>query len=67
MICSIAASAEAFIVGRMSGTVNKYTLPYIQLENKLQLRCRPQQLHMNCDSTRFSIIDINGVLSFYDM
>jgi WD repeat-containing protein 35 len=22
---------------------------------------------MNCDSTRFSIIDINGVLSFYDM
>ena len=24
-------------------------------------------MHMNCDSTRFSIIDINGVLSFYDM
>jgi len=22
---------------------------------------------MNCDSTRFSIVDINGVLSFYDM
>lgn len=22
---------------------------------------------MNCDSTRFSIIDINGVLSFYDL
>mmetsp|Transcript_39151 Transcript_39151/g.37483 ORF Transcript_39151/g.37483 Transcript_39151/m.37483 type:complete len:114 (-) Transcript_39151:474-815(-) len=22
---------------------------------------------MNCDSTKFSIIDINGVLSFYDM
>lgn len=67
MICSIAAGPESFIVGRMSGTVNKYTLPYIQLDNKLQLRCRPQQLHMNCDSTRFSIIDINGVLSFYDM
>jgi len=24
-------------------------------------------MHMNCDGTRFSIIDINGVLSFYDM
>jgi len=24
-------------------------------------------MHMNCDSTRFSIIDINGVLSFFDM
>ena len=67
LICSIAAGPESFIVGRMSGTVNKYTLPYIQLDNKLQLRCRPQQMHMNCDSTRFSIIDINGVLSFYDM
>jgi WD repeat-containing protein 35 len=66
-ICSIAAGPESFIVGRMSGTVNKYTLPYIQLDNKLQLRCRPQQLKMNCDSTRFSIIDINGVLSFYDL
>ena len=31
------------------------------------LRTRPQQMQMNCDSTRFSIIDINGVLSFYDM
>lgn len=28
---------------------------------------RPQQLKLNCDSTKFSIIDINGVLSFYDM
>ena len=29
LICSIAAGPESFIVGRMSGTVNKYTLPYI--------------------------------------
>lgn len=33
----------------------------------MNLRSRPQQLHLNCDSTRFSIIDINGILSFYDM
>ena len=31
------------------------------------LRQPPQQLQLNCDSTKFSIIDINGVLSFYDM
>ena len=67
LICSVAAGPESFIIGRQSGTVNKYSLPYIQLENKLQLRCRPQQLQMNCDSTRFSVIDINGILSFYDM
>jgi WD repeat-containing protein 35 len=35
LICSIAAGPESFIVGRQSGTVNKYSLPYIQLENKL--------------------------------
>ena len=33
----------------------------------MSLRSRPQQLHLNCNSTRFSIIDINGILSFYDM
>lgn len=53
-------------MGRASGQVYKYTLPYIQLESKVMLRCRPQQLSMNCDSTKFSIIDINGILSFYD-
>jgi WD repeat-containing protein 35 len=62
----VAAGPDAFIVGRMSGQVYKYSLPYISLENKVTLRCRPQQLQMNCDSTKFSIIDINGVLSFYD-
>ena len=66
-ICSIAAGPDCVITGRYSGTVLRYSLPYIQLENKLQLRCRPQQMHMNCDGSRFSIIDINGVLSFYDM
>jgi WD repeat-containing protein 35 len=65
-ICSVAAGPDSFIVGRNSGQVYKYTLPYIQLEHKVNLRCRPQQLSMNCDSTKFSIIDINGVLSFYD-
>lgn len=41
MITSIAAGPDSFIVGRQSGAVNKYTLPYIQLENKFMLRCRP--------------------------
>lgn len=66
-ITSIAAGPDSFIVGRQSGKVMKYTLPYIQLENQFMLRCRPQQMQMNCDSTKFSIIDINGILSFYDL
>ena len=41
LICSLAIGPDSFIVGRESGTVLKYSLPYIQLENKLSLRCRP--------------------------
>lgn len=33
----------------------------------MALRCRPQQLKLNCDGTKFSVIDINGIVSFYDM
>lgn len=67
LIQCVAASNESFIVGRMSGEVLKYSLPYIQQENKLMLRSRPLQLNLNLDGTKFSIIDINGILSFYDL
>ncbi len=30
------------------------------------LRCRPQALALNCNSTRMSVLDLHGVLSFYD-
>jgi len=51
----------------MSGQVLKFGLPYIQLESKMMCRTTPRQLKLNCDSTKFSIIDINGILSFFDM
>lgn len=37
------------------------------VEGQHLLRCRPNMLAVNCDMTRMSIIDINGVLSFYDL
>ncbi len=30
------------------------------------LRCRPQLLSLNCTASRLAVIDINGVLSFFD-
>ena len=67
-ICSVAAGVDGFIVGRTSGQVYQYTLPYIQRnENKFLLRCKPQTLSLNCNCTKFAIIDINGVLTFFDM
>ena len=66
-ITSVCASDSMLLVGRESGTVMRYSLPYVSLEGKYILRCCPQMLAINCDSTRLSIIDINGVISFFDM
>lgn len=67
LISCICASDKYLIVGRESGTIFRYTLPHIALENKYVVRCRPQLLALNCTSTRMSIIDINGVLTFFDL
>lgn len=66
-ICCIAASQQFLLVGRESGTVQQYSLPQVTPENKFTLRCRPNSMNLNCDSTRFAIIDINNVLSFFDL
>ena len=54
------------MIGRESGTLQRYTLPHISLEHHYVVRCRPQLIALNCDSTRLSIIDINGVLTFFE-
>ena len=30
------------------------------------LNCRPDRLSLNCDSTRLAVLDIDGVLTFFD-
>ena len=65
-ITCITAGEGFFIVGRVSGTVQKYTIPHVALECRYALRCRPQLIGINCSASKLSIIDINGVLTFYD-
>lgn len=66
-ICAITASPKYLLVARESGTVLQFSLPGVTLEHTFTLRCRPASLALNCDSTRFSIIDINYCLSLFDM
>ncbi|ESO83236.1 hypothetical protein LOTGIDRAFT_197584 [Lottia gigantea] len=66
-ICCICASDKMLIVGRESGIMNRYSMPMLALTNKYTLICRPHQLALNCTSTRLSIIDITGVLTFFDL
>jgi WD repeat-containing protein 35 len=62
-VCCVTATQTTLLVGRASGTLMKYSLPHLTFEQKYQVRCRPQILALNCDSSRVSIIDINGVLT----
>lgn len=41
VISSVAASQDSFIIGLTNGQVIKYSLPYIAMESKMNLRCRP--------------------------
>ncbi len=66
-ICCVTASVTSLVIGRQSGTLVRYSLPHISLENKHALRCRPQHIALNSNSSRLSIIDINGILTFFDI
>ncbi|XP_037007685.2 WD repeat-containing protein 35 isoform X2 [Artibeus jamaicensis] len=66
-ICAITASDKTLIVGRESGTIQRYSLPNVGLIKKYSLKCRANQLSLNCNSSRLAIIDNSGVLTFFDL
>jgi len=65
-IIALGASHNVLLVARESGLMHRYSLPHISLDHTYTLRCRPQAILLNCDSSRASIIDTNGVLCFFD-
>jgi WD repeat-containing protein 35 len=66
-IACIAATEQCFLVARENGVVQRYSLPHLSMETRFQINCRPQVIGCNCDSTRMSVIDINGMLTLYDV
>uniref|UniRef100_A0A7M4EBJ1 WD repeat-containing protein 35 n=3 Tax=Crocodylus porosus TaxID=8502 RepID=A0A7M4EBJ1_CROPO len=66
-ISAITASDKTLIVGRESGTIQRYSLPNVGLIQKYTLNCRAYQLSLNCNSSRLAIIDLSGVLTFFDL
>ncbi|XP_064480178.1 WD repeat-containing protein 35-like [Ornithodoros turicata] len=65
-ICCITASDKCCVVGRESGTFQRYSMPHMSLMQKHTVSCRPSKIALNCNSTRMSIIDALGNLSLYD-
>lgn len=66
-ICAVGISNTTLIIGRESGTIMRYSLPRVQLENRYIVRCRTQVIKLNCNSTRIGIIDINGAFTLFDL
>uniref|UniRef100_A0A8C9R5G6 WD repeat-containing protein 35 n=1 Tax=Scleropages formosus TaxID=113540 RepID=A0A8C9R5G6_SCLFO len=66
-ICCITATDKTLVVGRDSGTIHRYSLPTVGLVQKYSLNHRPYQITLNCNSSRLAIIDIAGVLTFFDL
>ncbi|NWT50042.1 WDR35 protein, partial [Erythrocercus mccallii] len=66
-ICAITASDKILLVGRESGTIQRYSLPSVAVVQSYTLDCRAYQLSLNCNSSRLAIIDLSGVLTFLDM
>ncbi|KAG8445687.1 hypothetical protein GDO86_010460 [Hymenochirus boettgeri] len=66
-ICCITASDKVLIVGRESGTLKRYTLPNVSLVQQYLLGTRAYQISLNCSASRLAIIDISGVLTFFEL
>ncbi len=54
-------------MARESGQLVKYTLPHISIEKKVTVRGSPEQLALNCNSTRLSIVDREGIFMAIDL
>ncbi len=46
--------------------MQRYSLPHLTLEGRHMLRCRPQRLVLNCNSTRMAVLDQSGLLTMFD-
>ena len=63
----VCVRCSCLVVGRESGTVQRYSLPHLALDGKVLIQTRPQVLAVNCASSCMTCIDINGILTLYNI
>jgi WD repeat-containing protein 35 len=66
-ITAIAANDEYLFIGRQSGEIMRFTLPHLSMDNRYELKSAPQQLEVNCNSSKLAVIDANGLLTMLDL
>ncbi|XP_054288459.1 WD repeat-containing protein 35-like [Macrosteles quadrilineatus] len=66
-ICCLAVSEKVLLIGRESGTIQRYSLPQVALVQRYNQPCRPHTVSINCDSSMASVIDATGVLTLLEL
>lgn len=54
-------------MGLQSGEIMRFTLPHLSTDNHYELKCVPQQLEVNCNSSKLAVIDANGLLTILQL
>eukprot|EP00049_Salpingoeca_infusionum_P026788 m.27924 g.27924 ORF g.27924 m.27924 type:complete len:1165 (+) comp8999_c0_seq1:165-3659(+) len=65
-ICAMCASDTMLMVARESGLLQQYSLPKAAMDMKHTLGCRPARISLNSNSSRLAVLDIDGILTFFD-
>ena len=52
---------------RQSGVLQLYTLPRFSLDHRYQTNVTASKIAINCNATRISIINPDGLMSFFDL
>nr|CAD7597371.1 unnamed protein product [Timema genevievae] len=66
-ICCLTVSENMLIIGRESGTLQRYSLPQVALTNRYNLNCCPYEVAINCNSMCLAVIDVTGILRFLNL
>nr|XP_012150631.1 PREDICTED: WD repeat-containing protein 35 isoform X2 [Megachile rotundata] len=66
-ICCLYATEKILLIGRESGMIQRYSLPQITLTNRYNSSCKLYKIAINCDSSRASLMDTNGILTMLDL
>ncbi|KAJ3365210.1 WD repeat-containing protein 35 [Kappamyces sp. JEL0680] len=66
-ISCLAASDSCLLIARQDGQIFQYLVPSLSLDFKYALDILPIQMSMNCNSTRASLLDKNGVFKLLEL
>ena len=67
-ITSVAVALTQVMIALQDNNIHSFSLPNLHRLNKISLQCNiPRIIEVNCDSSKFSVIDSENVLQIYEL